>query len=89
MRLSSDGFHDIHLSVSLFFVVLFRKVTPGNILIRYGGNSMEEGDGPLLLSKTMTVALSYQSLYEECGALLLGGHIEQDRFFRSLDANPF
>ena len=35
--LSSDGVHDIHPYVSLFVFVLFRKVSPGNILMRYVG----------------------------------------------------
>ena len=31
MRLTSDGVHDIHPFVSLFVILLFGKVTPGNI----------------------------------------------------------
>ena len=45
MRLSSDGVNYIYTYVSLFVVVLFQKVTTGNILIGYKGNSMEEGYG--------------------------------------------
>ena len=88
MRLSSEGVHDIKPYVSLFVVFLFQKLTPGNILISYGGNGMEEGDGSPLLSTTITGALSYQYLEEECGALLLGCYIEQDRFTRALEAIP-
>ena len=73
MRLSSDRVHDIHHSVSLFFVVPFQKVTPGNILISYGVNGMEEGDGSPFLLTTMTGALSYLSSEDECCDLLLGG----------------
>ena len=88
MRLSSEGVHDIKPYVSLFVVFLFQKLTPGNILISYGGNGMEEGDGSPLLSTTITGALSYQYLEEECGALLLGGHIEKYRSIKDLEARP-
>ena len=62
--LINDGVHGIHPSVYLFVVLLFHKVTPGNILIIYRGDGMEEGDGPPLFLTTMTIALSYHSLEE-------------------------
>ena len=89
MRLRSDGFHDIHPYVSLFVILFFRQVTPGNILMRYGGNGTEKGDRPPLLSITMTRALISDYLEGECDALLLGRQIEQDIFIRTLEANHY
>ena len=65
MRLSSNRVHDIHPSVSLFVSILFSKVSTGNILMRYGGDGMEEGDGLKLLLVKITGALSYHYLEEE------------------------
>ena len=72
----SDGVHDIHPSVSMFFVVLFQTVISGNILVIFGVNGMEEGYSLPLLSTTITGAFSYHSLEEEGGDLLLRGKIE-------------
>ena len=58
MRFNSDGVNDIHPYLSLFVVILFQKVTPGNILISFGGNDMDEEYGTPLLSTTITGALS-------------------------------
>ena len=50
---------------------------------------MEEGYGPTLLSKTMTGAMSYHSLEEECNNILLGGQIKQEVSITALETNPF